>query len=325
MKTHDLSIHVLMPLHLLLFISIACAALTGSSSSSTNQPETPAKSAHTPSPTPQTHPTSTALENPEPTTSNIPGIDVLVPPPPPDAGACANVLYPIVPGNQWVYQVITEEGEQQVGLSVTGLDDNIATMNTLNMATGITTETKVECSEGTIINYPLILLNFLFRDVEGSMQFDHVEGIFAPDHQTFEQNNWGYNWETKYTISGVIDANIEDEIIWGKLLESPLEMHWETAGAGDELFEPIEVPAGAFPKVIKIKRELTLDFTAELEEDGIKETIEATLILHNNMWFEPNMGLLKQEIEQSSIRLYGITFPIVIESTVELLEFRSEN
>ncbi len=120
-----------------------------------------------------------------------------------------------------------------------------------------------------------------------------------------------------------MEANIEGDIIVGWLNESPLDMNWQTSGAGEQIFQEMEVPAGIFPKSVKVIREIVLDFTAELEEDGVKQSLAATLILYNNLWYEPNVGLLRLEIDKANVRIAGITFPVVFESSVELLEFRA--
>ena len=48
----------------------------------------------------------------------------------------------------------------------------------------------------------------------------------------------------------------------------------------------------------------------------------AVLVLYTHLWFEPHTGLLKQEIERANIEVYGISFPVVMDSTIELVEFR---
>lgn len=316
---------------LLLYIAIiSCTTLspaTPSSPTPTSTTTIPPTTPSTPQPavstatSPPASPTLT--ESPPPPADATPTSQALIPPPPSAAGSCANTFYPLVPGYQWVYQITTEDGTSQIGISVTDVNENQAVVNTLHLESGVTTEMNVDCDEGAIINFPLVILAFLLGDVDGEINLDHVDGVFVPNYQTFADKDWDLNWESMYNASGYLEANIEGDIIVGRLNESPLLMKWQTTGVGEQIFQEIEVPAGKFPKSIKIIREIDLDFTVELEEDGVKQSLAATLILFNNLWYEPNIGLLRLEIDKANARIAGITFPFVIESTVELLEFRT--
>lgn len=243
--------------------------------------------------------------------------------PPPGSGACDNTFYPLVPGNQWIYEITSEGETSQIGLTVTGINTNQATLNALYLESGITTEVTVECQDGAIVNFPILLLGFLFGDVDGEMNLDHQGGIYMPSYQTFVANNWNYNWTSEYTASGVVEAVVEGDQVTGRLEESPLDMEWEIIGPGEAIFEGITVKAGDFPQAIKIQREATFDFTAELVEEGQQISLDAVLSLHTNHWYEPNMGLLKQEIDRASVKVYGVNFPITMEGSVELVEFRT--
>ncbi|MBL7161215.1 MAG: hypothetical protein ISS57_01310 [Anaerolineales bacterium] len=250
--------------------------------------------------------------------------DALVPPPPSDGGPCANTFYPMIPGYQWIYEVTSEGETSQISLTVTEVNGNEATLNALYLESGVTTEAIVECQDGAILNFPVILLGFIFGDVNGEMVVEYVDGVFAPNYETMTRENWDHTWTGEYVASGVIDAEIDGDLITGRLEESPLDMEWNTLGAGEAIFDSITVRAGEFPRAIKLERETKFDFTAEMEEEGQTVSLSAVLTLHNNLWFELNMGQLKQEIERASIKVYGVSFPIEMTGIVELVEFRTE-
>jgi hypothetical protein len=247
--------------------------------------------------------------------------DAPVPPPNPEAGACANPLYPMVPGYEWVYEVSNESGTSRIGLTVTEVNGNQATLNAIYLETGVTTETTVECDQGAILNFPLLLLSYLFGDAEGQFDVTYVDGVFSPNYATFVDNDWVLGWEGEYIASGTISANVDGEQYKGTLEDSPIEMKWQTLNSPKTIFDPIEVKAGSFPEAIKIQREIDLEFTAEIEEGGENETLGAVLYLKNYLWYQPNQGLLRQEIQQANIRVFGVRFPLELTSTIELVKF----
>lgn len=244
-------------------------------------------------------------------------------PPPQSSTPCANTFYPMLPGNQWVYDVSAEGESNQISLTVSAVDGNQATLNALDLGSGVTTEVTVECQDGTIINFPILLLGFLFGDVDGELNLEHKDGVYSPSYDTFVSKNWDHTWVSEYVASGTIEAVIDGDLVTGRLQESPLNMEWNTLGAGEAIFDGITTKAGEFPQAIKLEREAKLDFTAEVQESGQTVSLSAVLILKTNMWYEPNMGLLKQEIDQASARVYGVNFPIIMDGTLELVEFRS--
>ena len=321
MQTKKLSL--IIAISVLLFVSIACGILsTSESSEPADKPtEVPAAAEPTTAPLVEATPTeenSAPLESEEESTSS----EALIPPPSSDSEVCANVLYPLIPGYQWVYEIVSPEETSQIGLTVTEVNGNRATINTLHLDTGITTETTVDCDEGAILNFPIIMLDFLIGNADGTFQVEYVDGVFVPSSQILEDQNWELTWTGEYIASGTIEAEVDGDHIIGRLQDSPLTMEWQVPVEDQDIFDSVEVQAGNFPETIKIERKLTIDFTAELEEDGEVETISAVLVLYTHLWFEPNMGLLKQEIERANIEVYGISFPVVMESTIELVEFR---
>jgi hypothetical protein len=301
----------------ILLASIACSLVSSFPSLPTQAPAEeaePTEEASVPD-----EQTDESEPGPEPTES-----DAMVPPP--EGDACANVLYPLIPGYQWVYEVSWEDETTQIGVSVSEVNQNEAKVNALYMGSGATTEATISCQDGAIVSFPTILLGFLFGGAEGNIDIQHQDGVFMPAYATLEGHNWDYQWVSEYTASGVIQAEIDGDQVTGRLDDSPLSISWNTMEKEEDVFafDPITVQAGQYPEAIKLRHETQLDFSAELEEGGVTTSLSATLTTKSSSWFQPNLGLLKQEIKQASAKIYGISFPITMDTTIELVEFRIE-
>jgi hypothetical protein len=324
----------------ILISSLACSLVTDTISDSVQEPPAVNEPAPTTeqadtvveTPTPETatsteqsdQPQEQVQAEPAPESVDQPVGDGLVPPPL-NNDACTNTFYPLIPGYQWVYEVTSEGETSQFGLTVSKIDGNQATLHALYLDTGVTTEVIVDCQDGTIVNFPILLLGFLFGDVDGEMNLEHKSGVFMPNYETFAANNWDHTWTSQYTAFGEVDAVVDGDQVTGKLEQSPLDMEWNALGAGEAIFEGVTVEAGNFPRAVKFQREAKLDFTAEFIEEGQQVSLSAVLIMNTNLWYEPNMGLLKQEIERASAKIYGVSFPITMNGTIELVEFRTSD
>lgn len=297
-----------------IFTSLACtlvSQIAASKSSETTPAENLPEAASDPSPS---QGSETMPEEPQG--------DGLVPPPPADGGACANTFYPMIPGYQWVYEITSQGETSQLSLTVSEVSGNQATLHMLSLGSGVTSETIIECNDGAILSFPVVMLGFLLGEADGNLKIERQSGIFAPNYTTLSQQNWDAEWSGEYLASGTIEAQIDGNQASGKLEESPLHVQWNTPGADKAIFEAVSVRAGQYPQAIKLERQIEFDFIAEVTEDGASMSLDAAITLQNNLWFEPNMGLLKQEIEQASAKLYGVNFPIEITGTMELVEFR---
>ncbi len=260
----------------------------------------------------------TATENATPPQTND-----LIPPPPAAAGACANTFYPLVPGYQWIYALNSGDETSRVSLTVAEVQGNQATIQALYLDSGVTTTTTVECRDGAILNFPMVLLGFIFGNASGTLQIQHQDGIFAPAYATLTANNWDLSWRGEYLASGEFSATIEGDTATGTLNNSPLTMEWQTPGAGESIFDNVSILAGDYPRAIRLRRDLTFDFTAELQQGGDKVSLAAVLKVENDLWFEPNLGLLRQEFRNATIQVFGVNFPIETPGSVELIEFRN--
>ena len=236
---------------------------------------------------------------------------------------CVNVLYPLRLGHEWIYQVENPYGTSQISLQVSDVNGDHAIITLTDLDTGQSSEVTVNCQDGAILNFPDIMLAALLTAGNTELNIVYVDGVFAPGYDTLNENNWNYQWTGTYHASGKFDVVLNGKQIAGNLQESPLTITWQIPEIGEELISPVQVPAGIFPYAIKLNRVLSFDFTAELEGDSQVDQLSAVLNLYAVMWFEPNLGLLKQEIVQADMEVFGVSFPINIESTINLIKYQT--
>jgi hypothetical protein len=235
-------------------------------------------------------------------------------------GPCDNVLYPFFFGAHWVYQIDKQDGSAitKFGLTVVKVADSQATIDSLDMSTGITTQITADCDNGAIRNFPIISQNMLIGNtVASDFDMEYVGGLFAPAQSAFIDNDWLYNWTAEYIVSGTIQAQVEGETLSIVLQDTPLHMTWQTAGSGDAAFEPITVPAGSFERALKIENVISMDISLTLA--GLP--VNGKLTLRSTQWFEPFTGLLKAQIDSGEVSALGVNIPVAVKGTVELVEY----
>ena len=234
---------------------------------------------------------------------------------------CNNIFYPLALGNEWNYQlqIEVESGQPEIselGLTVSEVNESSAVLTALDYDTGIVTQSTAECEDGSILNFPMMEMILVFGEVAGDMQFQNISGVFMPSHSDFEVENWTNTWETDFTASGVINGIYDNETVTVALSESPVRMSWQVIQKDGT----IQVPAGNFGDVVLIKRKVTFKVTSlKATIEGQLMDISTTLVLNSNMWYLPNVGLLKQELDSATINLYGIDFPIESIGKIELI------
>lgn len=237
--------------------------------------------------------------------------------PPAEQGGCTNVLYPMVLNQQWIYQITSEGETSKFGMTVSDVRENGATVDMLAYETGVTTSAEIECENGEILNFPNMMLGFLFGDVDGDIELEHIDGVYAPSYETFEANDWEYKWETEYLASGQLTAVSEGEMLNATLDDSPVRMEWESEGER----ETVEVEAGTFENAYVIDRKTEFEAALTLDSDGEIISLEGTVILETRLWFVPFQGLIRQEVTRTQLKLGPATFPLESDTVVELVEF----
>jgi len=240
---------------------------------------------------------------------------------------CNNIFYPMVLDNQWIYtfQVEGNNGTSQtseMGLTVAEVDDSSALLAVQNYDSGIVTQSTVDCTDKTILNFPMTELNFILGEVAGDIQFKYLSGVFMPSESDFIDGNWKNSWKTKILATGIVSGTYDNNSATVSLSDSPVTMEWKIL----ENDLSLSVAAGSFTDVTLIKRELSFDIPSlKANFEGQDVDISTTLKINTNIWYAPHIGLLKQELDSASIKLYGINFPIDPKGIIELKSFNMLN
>jgi hypothetical protein len=262
----------------------------------------------------------TATERPT-KTSEVMGTATPAPSATPRApNPCENVLYPLIPGNNWIYEAGSPGQEKtRVGLTVDKVDGSQAQVNALSLATGVVTKTTVECEAGAIKNYPAMSLNMILGNyIKGEMQMEYVTGVFAPAEAEFVAANWDLKWQGDYTAIGALNLTEEGVVMTATVNKSPVHMDWKTAGAGEAAYEAVTVPAGTYDRALKVLRDITIQ--ADVSFEG--QSMAGTIVIHTTQWFVPGIGSVKMQLDGGEVTYFGISLPILMQGTVELVEFR---
>ncbi len=259
-----------------------------------------------------------APQDPAPADNNDP-----VPTAQPAAGPCDNIFYPMTLNNQWVYDYNMEDtsGNSQgasMALTVSQSEGASATLAALSYDTGLVTESAVQCSEQAILNFPITELKMILGELAGNIDLQYQGGTFMPSEQDFVDNNWSMEWETDYVASGSLQAYYEGEELSAVLDASPVKMKWKVVGTG----ESMQVPAGDFSDLVKIERQISFDISnLQTNIQGNDVNISTTLTVDTELWYAPHIGLIQQNVNGISIKLYGISFPVEASGTVQLSSY----
>ena len=228
------------------------------------------------------------------------------------AGPCDNIFYPMTLDNQWVYDYGMEDtgGNIQaasMALTVSQSEGSSAVLAALSYDTGLVTESAVQCSDQAILNFPITELKMVLGELAGNIDLQYQSGTFMPSEQDFITSNWSMQWETDYTASGSLQASYEGEELSAVLDASPVKMKWKVVGTGESL----QVPAGDFNDLVKMERQISFDVSnLQTNIQGNDVNISTTLTVDTELWYAPHIGLVKQNVNGISIKLYGISFPV---------------
>jgi hypothetical protein len=243
--------------------------------------------------------------------TDIPATPTATPLPEPQ-GPCDNFLYPLRPGNTWVYQTTGANGLARMTFQVTGIEDDLASIHVVDEENGVTTDDTLRCDQGAISNLPLVYLSLLLSDyLDGVLNTYQESGVTAPSLLTFTENNWVYSWQAKKLVEQPVKVSPPGTDLSGIILRSNvMTLASQTQGQR----EAVNVPAGAFPQALLVDSELTSPVTVGGSGGVFK--------VQYKEWFEPYVGLLKIEAVSASMDYTGFPIPLPISKTLELVEFR---
>ena len=238
------------------------------------------------------------------------------------ANPCDNIFYPMTLNNQWVYDFGLEDNggaeESSMTFTVSESSGSSAVLAALSYDTGIVTESAVQCDDQAILNFPMTELKMVLGELAGNIELQYQSGTFMPSEQEFIANNWSMEWETNYTATGSLQAYYEGEELSAVLDNSPVKMQWKVAGTG----ESMQVPAGNFSDLVKMERQISFDVSnLQTNIQGNDVNISTTLTVNTELWYAPHIGLVKQNVNGISIKLYGINFPVEANGYVQLSSY----
>lgn len=227
-------------------------------------------------------------------------------------GICANILYPLVPGREWIYQTNGSEGHSTMSLQITGTQQDLASIHVVDQQTGVTSDDTVRCADGAVINFPMLFMSLLLSDyIDGVVNTYQVSGITAPSLATLEQNNWYFEWEVEKLVEQPVKVEIPG-LGSGHILPSNIiKFNSETTGTS----ESVTVPAGTFPQALLVTVEMRSPVT--IGNSGV------TLNVKYREWYEPNIGLLKIQINSADLDYSGTPMPIPFIRKLELVSYQA--
>jgi hypothetical protein len=238
------------------------------------------------------------------------------------AAYCDNIFYPLAANNSWSYRLnidqVAADGNPDLVVSVSESTPDSALISTSDFSTGQVTQSLVTCRQGAVVDFPVTELNLVLGMFSGDLDLKYESGIFMPSQEEFESNDWALEWETMYRANGNVRGSYEGDTITAELIDSPVKMRWKVIGTD----ETLDIPAGKFENLVKIERVITFDVsklqtTIEGSEVNISTTLNVVMVL----WYAPHVGLVNQDIESASVKFYGISIPVKINGSLELLEY----
>jgi hypothetical protein len=281
------------------------------------------------SPTTTSSPTATATATASPTTaagqepSATEGIgDFPSGTPASSRGPCENVLFPLSAGRQWKYE-LTHEGVQTAALvSVLSVEGNAASVDLLNQSNGAHSSFLIHCGGEALTDFSSVEIGFLFFSADSSLTAHSASGLLAPSTQDFEDRNWNFAWKTGLLASGRLFMNHPSlgdvELVFQ---DAPVQIDWQTAGAGSTAFESVTSPAGIFPQALKVIAQAHFNLMVEVHLGTQDQLVPAVLELKSTVWFQPHVGLIKQVFTSSEVVVGGYSSPAEISSQMDLVEY----
>ena len=226
-------------------------------------------------------------------------------------GICANVLYPLLPGSEWVYQASSADGQSTMTFQVTGTQDDLASIHVVDEQAGITTDDTVRCADGAVVNLPLVFISLMLSDyVDGVINTYQESGITSPGLETFDANNWQYSWDVEKLVEQPVKVEIPGLGSGAILRSNIIKFKSETAGVR----ESVNVPAGTFPQAILVTVEMRAPIT--VGNQG------AVFLVKYREWYQPYVGLLKIQTDSASLDYSGMPIPAPLNRTLELVTYK---
>ncbi len=227
-------------------------------------------------------------------------------------GPCDNPLVPLVIGNEWTYRVTTDNTSKEYNLKVVERRDSGNILMVVEFGDGEqSVQERVVCLNGAIEDLPLFVMDMLFADrLNKFMNTYHDRGIYAPADASFSEAGWVMDWDVFYlTEDGARITNPLGPPDLGIGQSAPIDIAFRMDGTR----EPVTVPAGEFPRALKVSHDFTV--SATWGSFGGHLTIETT------QWYEPYVGLVRAQVDKASYSMGIQELSVPWNSVLELIEF----
>lgn len=237
------------------------------------------------------------------------------------SGPCANALFPLSDGNEWVYEVdsFDENGNPtttEYAWSVSGISGDTVTLGTLFYDSGTVISADVKCVDGAVENFPLTVSNIVIGDMAGAIEYSYVSGKYLPSLEELVAGNWQNSWQTVVNSSGTITADYEGESMTIVLEDSPITMDWQVL----EKDVSVSVPAGDFSNAVRVNQKLKYEINSLTVASGdMPINISTTMTFDSDYWFVPNLGLVQTQVNAADIELFGSSFPVDMTGATRLV------
>jgi hypothetical protein len=236
----------------------------------------------------------------------------------PASPPCLNILYPLATGRRWTYSLKRGESDDAVVVTVIEAEGNDAIVDFMDKTEGTHSSFIVNCSEGALTDFSITEIGFLFFSTGASLKVSSTSGLLAPPRSQFEEKNWRYGWSTGLTASGEMvlqDLPLGETIM--KFEDSPVEIDWESTGET----ETLQTPAGLFPEARLFAARANFNMTVIISGGARTQSFPAVLELGAFLWYQPNVGMLKQIFTSGVVIVGGYKYPIGLLSQMELIDY----
>jgi hypothetical protein len=236
----------------------------------------------------------------------------------PAAQTCRNILYPVVVGQQWLYQAKALSRTDLLNMSILSVNNSQGNVLITNQSSGSTKQAQVQCDGDIIRSFPFISVDVLFgnNSLNSSMTASYVSGVLAPNEAAFLKNNWALAWSSQYLMSGNTIINRNGTQVNVTLNNSPVTLTCQTLAAGEAAFETITVAAGTF-RTLKVVCSEQGQVTAIV--NGVSVTGQAEG--RSYQWFAPYIGLVKMQADYAVVRVFDIPISLLTENYLEMRSY----
>jgi len=220
-------------------------------------------------------------------------------------------------GQQWLYQTNALNRTDILNMSVLSVNNSQGNVLVNNRSTGSTKQLQVQCDGDVIRSFPFMSVDALFgNSLNSSMTASYISGVLAPNEAAFLKNNWALAWSSQYLVSGTTVINRNGAQFNVTLNNSTVTLTCQTLASGDAAFETIAVAAGTF-------RALKVSCSEQGQVTTILNGVSATGLAEGQsyQWFAPKIGLVKMQVNQASVKIFDISFSLLINNSLELKSY----